>query len=277
MQAARKAGHEVGALSARLSDRDAMCAQLHAYRPDAVVHLAAVSASNADQTAYYDVNVVGTVNLLDAICELPQTPAKVLLVSSANVYGRCGTEAIDERCAPAPIDHYGMSKLAMEILARSYQPHLPIVVCRPFNYTGVGQRSPFVIAKLIALFAKRVPLMELGSLDVAREFIDVRFVCAAMLALLSAGEAGATYNICRGSTVTLRDVVNLLTELTGHVPQLASSAELVRRNDIACLRGDPSLLLATIGTPSAPTLAETLRWMLDAAGENAGDAAGDPA
>ena len=265
LQAAHRQGHDTTILQARLHDRAALEREIAACGPAAVVHLAGISSSAAtDSSAFYDVNVVGTVNLLDVLTLLP-TPPRVLLTSSANVYGDGGIAPLGEGANAAPVDHYGMSKLAMEMLARNYTDRLPLFVVRPFNYTGVGQRDCFVIPKLVNLFASRAAVVELGNLDVSREFLDVRFVCAAMLRLLDVAESGATYNICSGVNWSLVDVLALLSQLSGHTPRIVSAPALVRRTDIDCLRGDPTRLRHAIGPLEVPALADTLAWMLRAA------------
>ena len=86
--------------------------------------------------AFYNVNVLGAMNLLAGLTALPVKPRKVLLASSANVYGNCDASPITEGQLAAPVNHYAMSKLAMEQMAWTYLDRLPIVITRPFNYTG---------------------------------------------------------------------------------------------------------------------------------------------
>jgi len=165
-QAAQAAGHEVVPLVANLTDAAAVADEVAAVRPEVVAHLAAISfVAHADATAFYAVNTVGSTNLLAALAQLPQPPQRVLLASSANVYGNCPVSPITEAQPPAPVNHYAMSKLAMETLARTWMDRLPIVITRPFNYTGPGQAEQFVIPKLITHFARRAPLVELGNLS----------------------------------------------------------------------------------------------------------------
>src|SRR5690606_29793103 len=139
----------------------------------------------------------------------PQRPRSVLLASSANVYGNTECSPIAETQPPAPVNHYAMSKLAMEHMARTYADRLPLFFTRPFNYTGPGQDASFVIPKLVTHFARRAPAVELGNLDVEREFNDVRFVCEAYLSLLQKAVPGEVYNICTGAPLTLRAVIDL--------------------------------------------------------------------
>ena len=173
-------------------------------QPNYVVHLAAISFvghGNADD--FYRVNVVGTVNLLEALLKLEKKPTKVLIASSANVYGNCEISPISESQQPLPVNHYAMSKLAMELMARTYLSRLPIFFTRPFNYIGLGQAESFVIPKLISHFTKKAEVIELGNLNVEREFNDVRFVCDAYLRLLDVAKPGESYNICSGKPCLL--------------------------------------------------------------------------
>jgi nucleoside-diphosphate-sugar epimerase len=258
-------GHEVVALQANLGDADALKAEVAQVAPEAVVHLAAISfVGHTDASAFYDVNVIGTLNLLDALAALARPPGRVLLASSANVYGNCEQSPISEAQPPAPVNHYAMSKLAMEHMARTYLDRLPLFFVRPFNYTGPGQAASFVIPKLVAHFARHAEAVELGNLDVEREFNDLRFVCEAYLQLLHKATPGEVYNICTGHPVTLKDVLALLSQITGHQLQVKVNPAFVRANEIHRLCGSSAKLDAAIGAIASPTLVDTLRWMLDA-------------
>jgi GDP-6-deoxy-D-talose 4-dehydrogenase len=264
---AKSSGFEVHVLSADLTDQSAVNREVLECRPRLVVHLAAISyVGHSNPMEFYEVNLFGTLNLMAALAQLPEPPAKVVVASSANVYGNCQVSPVSENEPPAPINHYAMSKLAMEHMARAYFMHLPIVITRPFNYTGVGQNERFVIPKLVAHFKTRAPVVELGNLEVAREFNDVRMVCAAYLGLLQIGAPGETYNICTGRAFTLHEVINTLTQLTGHQIRVVTDPRLVRNSEIQRLYGSPEKLnnLFSSGNISVPdfTLKETLGAML---------------
>ena len=264
--AARARGHEVIALQAQLEDRLAVKAEVLQAAPELVLHLAAIAfVGHADAHAFYDVNVIGSVNLLDALASLPQPPRSVLLASSANVYGNCRSSPIAESQAPAPVNHYAMSKLAMEIMGRNYLDRLPLFFTRPFNYTGAGQSESFVLPKLVAHFARRAAAVELGNLDVEREFNDVHFVCDAYLELMERAVPGEVYNICTGQPVTLTAVIALLEQITGHRMQVNVNPAFVRANEIARLCGDPRKLNELIGAVATPSLRSTLEHMLSQA------------
>ena len=115
-------------------------------RPDRVIHLAALSfVGHDDAKAFYDVNLFGTLNLLDALAALDAVPEKIIIASSANVYGANAQAVIDESVCPAPVNHYACSKLAMEHMVATWFDRLPLILARPFNYTGVGQAEHFLI------------------------------------------------------------------------------------------------------------------------------------
>ena len=266
---ARAAGHEVVALVADLTDRNALQQQVQQCAPDAVVHLAAISfVGHADDNAFYAVNVVGTTELLAALAALPKPPRQVLLASSANVYGNCEASPITESQPTAPLNHYAMSKLAMEHMARTYADRLPLVITRPFNYTGPGQSPNFVIPKLVHHFARRAPEISLGNLQVEREFNDVQMVCDAYLQLLQHGQPGQTYNVCSGRPYALQFVIDELTRITGHQIQVKGNPAFVRANELHRLCGSPAKLQAWLaahgGTLHPPSLQATLRRMLQA-------------
>lgn len=261
---AQAAGHEVVALRADLKKRDELNEEVSRAAPQAVVHLAAISfVGHADASAFYDVNVVGTLNLLDALSGLVCPPSSVLLASSANVYGNSEQSPIAEVQPPAPVNHYAVSKLAMEYMARTYLEKLPLFFVRPFNYTGPGQAESFVIPKLVAHFARRAGAIELGDLDVEREFNDVRFVCMAYLQLLDKAKRGEVYNVCTAKPVTLKSVLALLEQMTDQQMQVSVNPAFVRANEIRRLCGNPSKLKDVIGEIPQPTLRDTLSWMLE--------------
>lgn len=263
VRTAQQHEHEVISIASDLTDAATLKQQISQLDPDFVVHLAAISfVGHANANEFYSVNVIGTLNLLDALITLKNPPKRVLLASSANVYGNCEYSPITEGQTPNPINHYAMSKLAMEYLAKNYLDRLPLFFVRPFNYTGPGQAQSFVIPKLITHFAQCAQTIELGNIEVEREFNDVRFICDAYLRLLHLSKPGAIYNICSNQPVSLKSVIQLLTELTGHHIGININPNFVRSNEIHRLCGDPEKLRRTIGTIESPKLLDTLQWML---------------
>ncbi|APO88600.1 GDP-mannose 4,6-dehydratase [Marivivens sp. JLT3646] len=261
---AESLGHTVWPLAADLTDKSAVCDEVAQVRPTAVVHLAAISfVAHVDEIAFYNVNVLGTLNLLAALAALPVKPKKVLLASSANVYGNCITSPITETQQPYPVNHYANSKLAMEHMALTYGDRVPLVIARPFNYTGVGQGQQFLIPKLVHHFARRDRIIELGNLHVEREFNDVRMICDAYLGLLTNGLPGQVYNVCTGHPYTLKQVIATLEQITGHRLDVQVNPAFVRANEVRRLCGNPDKLIGCVGRLKNMSLAETLTWMID--------------
>ena len=228
-----------------------------------MVHLAALSfVGHEDLSGFYDVNLFGTLNLLEGLRASPICPERILIASSANVYGNCSVSPIAENTPPAPVNHYATSKLAMECMARTYLDALNLIFVRPFNYTGLGQSPSFLIPKLVDHFKAEAPKIELGNLDVIREYNDVRMVSEAYLELLNHGQIGETYNICSGRGYSLNTVLDLLKSLTGHSLTIEINPKLVRQNEVKELLGDPQKLISSIGGLKLQSLSETLSWML---------------
>ena len=233
-------------------------------RPDRVIHLAAISfVAHGDANDIYQANLIGTLNLLQALTDSAAPPERILLASSANVYGDQGGQ-LSETTAPLPANHYGVSKLAMEHLARIMARQLPIIVARPFNYTGVGQSTSFIIPKLVDHARRGVTEIELGNIDVARDFSDVRTVAECYARLLDSPAAvGQTFNVCRGHSLPLRAVISIVEDLAGLHFEVRTNPAFVRADEIMDLYGCRDRLEAAIGPIAMPDLRETVQWMLD--------------
>jgi nucleoside-diphosphate-sugar epimerase len=261
---AKLAGYEVFALEANLLDEKRVLEEVAQISPSHVIHLAGISHVTAgDPQGYYKVNLLGSLTLLDALAKVSIAPQKLILASSANVYGNNNHSPISEGEAPSPISHYAMSKLAMEYMSRPFLEKFPIVITRPFNYTGVGHASNFVIPKIVEHFKRRSTSIDLGNLDVFREYNDVRDISKIYLALLAHGRTGQTYNLASGRVVSLRQIIELLEKLTSHSMSVEINQKYVRANEIVTLSGSSNLLEKTIGKIAWRPLEETLQWMLD--------------
>ncbi|MCX4159978.1 MULTISPECIES: NAD-dependent epimerase/dehydratase family protein [Paraburkholderia] len=231
-------------------------------RPTHIVHLAAISfVAHDDALEMYNVNVLGTLNLLQACVDVGVRPDKILIASSANVYGNAGG-VIDESVVPAPVNHYAASKLAMEHLVRTWFERLPIVVTRPFNYTGRGQAPRFLVPKIVEHFVQRRPFIELGNLDVARDFSDVRTVAQTYRALLESAVAGEVVNVCSEHARTLHDVVDMVREASGHDLEIRVNPAFVRDNEVKLLVGSVARLRKLVPDVQPVDFAETIRWMV---------------
>ncbi|CAB3760123.1 NAD-dependent epimerase/dehydratase family protein [Paraburkholderia humisilvae] len=232
-------------------------------RPRFIVHLAAISFVAHDVPLdMYHVNVIGTLNLLQACADVGHRPDKILITSSANVYGNADG-VIDEGVTPMPVNHYAASKLAMECLVRTWFDRLPIVIVRPFNYTGRGQSARFLIPKIVTHFVDRRPVIELGNLDVARDFSDVRTVARLYRALLESSAASEIVNVCSGTPHTLQEVLQMVREASRHDLEVRVNPAFVRENEVKILVGSPKKLQMIVPDVHPVDIRSTIDWMVN--------------
>ena len=251
-------------IQADLTNLAALSEAVSKVKPDLVVHLAGIAfVGHSQPSAFYDVNLIGTRNLLQALEPLADRLECILLASSANVYGNAQEGLISESQHPNPANDYAVSKLAMEFMAKTWLPKLPVVIARPFNYTGIGQTDNFLIPKIVSHFFNQEKSISLGNLEVWREFNDVRDVVHAYRRIIECKPIGQTINVCSGQLISLREVVSMATELTGHSIEINVNPAFVRANEVTRLGGDCTLLKRFITDWKPRSLSGTLAWMLN--------------
>lgn len=255
---------ELGYAQVDMLDAAALNQVIQSYQPEIVVHLAALAfVGHGNANAFYQVNLLGTRNLLESLAGGSKKPEAVLLASSANVYGNASAGVLDELTPPRPANDYAVSKLAMEYMASLWSNQLPLIITRPFNYTGLGQADNFLLPKIVAHFRRRSPHIELGNVDVWRDFSDVRSVVYAYRRLIEVGAVGQTVNVCSGRAHSLREAIDICAAITGHSLEIRTNPAFVRANEVKTLCGDASRLKVLLGEWATPPLEETLRWMLE--------------
>lgn len=234
-------------------------------KPEYVIHLAGISYVGHNNTeAFYQVNTLGTQNMLDALVASDCALKKVILASSATIYGDQGFEVLDESMCPQPANHYGISKLSMEHAARAFFSRLPIIITRPFNYTGVGQPEHFLVPKIVSHFKRQESVIELGNLYVSREFNDVSLACDIYTKLLQCDASGEIANLCSGQAISLMEIIDLMNTIAVYEIDVRVNPAFVRANEIKRLVGSTVRLEQLIGKLEPMNLETTLRTMYEA-------------
>jgi GDP-4-dehydro-6-deoxy-D-mannose reductase len=253
-----------------VAEAGALDGPLREAAPDVVFHLAALTHVGRSWEAparTFRVNALGTLEVLEAARRLASRP-RVVLVSSAEVYGRGSGAPLRETAPLQPVTPYAASKVAAEFLGLQafLGGGLDVVVARPFNHVGPGQSPDFVVSAL----ARRVALAELsgepeirvGNLAAARDFTDVRDVVRAYRLLAELADPGEVYNVCSGEAVAISTVLDELIALSAAKVIPVVDPALVRPVDVPVLRGDPGRIAARCGwrpeIDRSTTLAEVL-------------------
>lgn len=235
---------------------------LNEYKPNFIIHLAAISfVGHGNNEEFYKINTIGTSNLLEAILVSNIKVEKIILSSSATVYGNHNREILDESICPTPTNHYGASKYAMECLAKNYFEKLPIIIARPFNYTGLGQAEHFLIPKIVKHFQEKKEEIELGNLYVKREFNNVSFVCEVYKKLLESKVKSEVVNIASQNPIALLDVIKIMNEISCYEIKVKINPVFVRKGEIKTLCGSSKKLYDLIGKIEIKELKYTLKEM----------------
>lgn len=253
-----------------VTDAPRMATAIEGYRPDEVYHLAGITRpASGDISAFYEVNFHGALNLLQAVGERSPRTA-VLLVGSAYAYGKVDYP-IPESRPLEPVNHYGVSKASVELLARTYVLQgLRVVLARPFNHSGPGQSPDFVLPTIVEQFAKvrsgeREPVIRLGNLESVRDFCDVRDVLHGYRLALAEGRSGAAYNFGSGQGFTVRQLFDLVREQSDMEVELVVEPSRVRATDMDYLVANTERSRTELGWTTGIPLHQTVREMLEAA------------
>lgn len=255
--------HRISYYQVDLLDKPRLNTLLKEIKPDIVIHLAAKAfIADEDTTGFYLTNVMGTRNLLESLYVSGKTPEAILLASSANIYGNQEEGMLNEQTQPSPANDYAVSKLAMEYMANTWKEKLPIIITRPFNYTGVGQSESFLLPKIIAHFRAKKNEIQLGNIQVSRDFNDVRSVVSSYRQLVESKPIGMLFNVSTGKSISLEEVIGVCQDITKHKINIIQNPDFMRNNEVKFLCGDSSLLSKTIPDLKTIDLYDTITWML---------------
>jgi GDP-4-dehydro-6-deoxy-D-mannose reductase len=259
---------------ADLLDPPSVAQAVDAARPDAIVHLAAQSSPRLSwdaPAATFQANVIGFVNLLEALRHQERRP-RVLVIGSSEEYGHTGADRLPlrEDTPLRPTTPYAASKVAQAYAALQYTiaPGIPCICTRTFHHTGPRRAEIFAESSFARQIAEieagqRAPVLEVGNLDAQRDFSDVRDVVRAYALLLEKGVPGEVYNVCSGQPIAMRRILDLLLAEARTPVEVRLDPARLRVADVPVVYGDPSRLRAATGWQPRHALADSLRDLLD--------------
>lgn len=243
-------------------DASALADFLAAHGVSDIVHLAAeANPSAGDSRAFYETNSFLTDRLLEAAVRVG-LPGRFLYVSAASVYGDSAEGLHDERTPLRPLNHYAASKALAETFVDWRRAEIDVAIARPSNCIGRGQNPRYLIAKLSAAFVAREPEISLGDVDIARDFVDVRDACDILERALSAPISVAPIvNVASGRATQIREILALLTDITGHSPRILRDERFIRTGDMRRQKCDVSIA-RELGHSPSHNLRDSLSWIL---------------
>ncbi|MCC5815428.1 MAG: GDP-mannose 4,6-dehydratase [Leptospira sp.] len=237
--------------SHELDIRDSMTVSnlIEKIQPDVVYHLAAqpfVPKAILDPWGTLDINVKGTLNILEALRKVGKH-VRMVYVSSADVYGKQDPKnmPLREDTIPNPVNPYSASKLSAETYCRqftAYAQNIEVMIARPFNHIGVGQRLEFVVPNFCSQIASSIKnnesTMMVGDLSSTRDFLDVQDVVRAYTYLAQSGLPGEVYNICSGQEISIQDVLEKIIKIANANVTVKIDPERIRPVETPRLFGD---------------------------------------
>jgi GDP-4-dehydro-6-deoxy-D-mannose reductase len=242
--------------------------------PRYIVHLAAQSSAGRsfeEPQLTISNNVLPVLNLLDCL-RTGKGQIRMLAVGSADVYGSVTKEDLPlrESMPPRPGNPYALSKAIQEQVCNQYVAlyGVDVVSTRSFNHTGAGQRDTFVLPSFARQIVQikqgqRKPRVEVGNVELKRDFSDVNDVCDAYIALLKKGRSGEVYNVCSGASYSLRELLEKLAAIAGVDVEIRVDKERVRPVDMEELRGDNNKIIGDARWAPRLSISETLRSLIE--------------
>jgi len=263
-------GSDITFYLADIRDRDKVESAIQDFKPDHIYHLAAISGvggSWQSPRVTYEVNVFGTLNVLEAAMNLP-SPRRVLNISTAQVYAK-GPAPLSETSPVSPDNPYAASKLMSELLNVQFHRYAEggIVTARSFNHTGPGQSADFVLSSIAKQFVEieagqRERKLSVGNTQVRRDFTDVRDVVAAYTLLMRKGCPNEIYNVCSGRAISIKAVIEEFERISGIRAEIDTHPSKRRSGDAEEVCGNPAKIQAATGWKPVIPLKTTLLDLL---------------
>ena len=248
-----------------LLDKEKLMEIIKRYKPNIIIHLAAIALVTHDNVGeIYNVNVQGTENLLEVTQEYCDKGTRVILASTAGVYGNQKVEKYKEDLPYNPANNYSYSKMITEYLGKRYKDDLEIVTIRPFNIIGVGQSENFLIPKLVEHFANRKEKLSVGNISSFRDYVDVEYCAEVIMELVLREKIDFDIlNICSGIPTSGEMILQLLQEMTSFKPEIEISKNFVRKNEVWRMIGDTTRLSEFMNGKKSQSVKDILLKMLD--------------
>ena len=248
-----------------LLDKEKLMEIIKRYKPNIIVHLAAIALVTHDNVGeIYNVNVQGTENLLEVTQEYCDKGTRVILASTAGVYGNQNVDKYREDLSYNPANHYSYSKMITEYISKQYKEDLDIVTIRPFNIIGVGQSEKFLVPKLVEHFADKKEKLSVGNISSFRDYVDVEYCAEVIMELISRKKLDFDIlNICSGIPTNGEMIIQLLQEITDFKPEIEISSDFVRKNEVWRMIGDTTRLWEFMNGKKSQSVKDILVKMLD--------------
>ncbi len=263
-----------------IRNREAVFSAVEEVKPELTFHLAAISNvgfSWEHQKLTYEINFIGSSNLFEALSEC-SPGSRVLLMSSAELYGRSVKDLMDETTPTSARNPYALSKKAMEMLGDIYAEagKLDVIKVRSFNFTGPGQDRKFVASDFSYQIAqiekgKRKPVMHVGNLSAVRDISDVRDIARYLTVIAEKGENRGVYNLCSGKTYSIQDVLDILLSLSTEKIAVMVDPDKFRPIDVPRLAGDNRRIRESFGLQAEYKIQKTLSDLLNYWRKKVGD------
>lgn len=254
---------EVAERRVEIDDELALRSVIAAARPTHVFHLAAIvdTVTTPDVMALYRTNTLGTAAVLQAVTAVGGVE-RVLVTSSALAYGRPPADGrpVREDDPLVPVTSYGSSKAAAEAIALQWSRSsgVDVVVTRAFQHTGPGHVGAYALSDWAGQLASGARELHVGNLEVARDYLDVRDVADAYIALIERGRAGGVYNVGSGVPVTMRTLLDMLVEAFGGRARVVIDPDRVRSIDAPVFVADVARLRDEVGWRPGFALTRTI-------------------
>ncbi len=237
--------HKIKLINGDLRDLSSMIYVMTIAKPEKIFHIAAQSYVPISYTAPNDslvTNIIGTLNLMEAV-RISQLKTRILTASSSEVYAQAACVPTDESATLQAHSPYAVSKIAEDTLSKMYCDAygMEVIISRGFSHTGPRHNSEFVMPAFCRQIAKielgkQPPIIKVGNLDSVRTFCHVKDMVRAYWMLLEKGVPSEAYNIGGNTTISIRDMLGRLIELTtfkGHI-EVVIDPQLLRPKDILC-------------------------------------------